>query len=162
MSATGSYAVVRRHEWPRCIALAQTIRTETTGRWIFKQSRVVGMDEFANAWQAAVVREVDFEHSGYALGTCLDAHEAILGRALVGEQSEAVTALAKVFTAGFPFERAVPVPDLPSDRLDAFCRQEYGDDEPPETAAALADANRFLQRGMAEISPDHIVVFIIK
>jgi hypothetical protein len=43
MSAIGSYFVVRRSQWPACLAAARNVRSETTGRWIFKNTQVVGL-----------------------------------------------------------------------------------------------------------------------
>jgi hypothetical protein len=161
MSAIGSYVVLRRGAWQGCLALAQNVRIQTTGRWIFKQSRVAGTEEFRRAWQAAVVLEAEFDHSGYVLGNYLDAQQAVNGVALVDEQSQPAKALSKVFTAGFFFDAPVVVPDLPAEELLAFCREEYGGDAPGMVEAITA-AHRFYLRGLAEISPEHVVVFVIR
>ena len=161
MSAIGSYAVLQRGEWNGCAALAQNVRTETTGRWMFKQSHVTGIEEFQRAWQAALVQEVAFDYSGYALGTYLDAQQEINGLALVDEQSESARVLARVFTAGFFFDTPVLLPVLPPERLTAFCTEEYGEEAAPAVEAVTA-ADGFFRRGLAEISSDRVVIFVIR
>jgi hypothetical protein len=160
MSAIGSYVVMRRSDLPGCIALAQNIRTETTGKWIFKQTQEVGHDEFYRAWKAGVVREADFEYSGYALGNYLDAQEAVNGAQLFDEQSETGQVLAKVFTAAFVFDAPVSLPAMAGEPLLEFCREEYGADA-QGMAEAITAADEFYRRGLAEITPEHLVVFVI-
>ncbi len=160
MSAIGSYAVLMRGELRGCLALTQSVRAQTTGRWIFKQTQVIGIEEFRRAWRAAVVREVDFDHSGYVLGNYVDAQQAINGIQLIDEQSEGARALSRIFTAAFLFDAPVSLPDLPAERLLAFCRKEYGGDA-AEMIEALTAAHLFYQRGLAEITPEHLVVFVI-
>src|SRR6266498_2993022 len=101
MSAIGNYTVLMRGGVPGCLALARSVHTQATGRWIFKQTQVIGIEEFRRAWGAAVVREVDFDYSGYVLGNYVDAQQAINGIQLVDEQSEEARALTKIFTAAF-------------------------------------------------------------
>jgi hypothetical protein len=95
------------------------------------------------------------------LDNYLDAQQAVNGVALVDEQSETARALSKVFTAGILFDAAVLVPELAAERLSAFCREEYG-----AAAAGMADAilaaDPFYRRGLAEISTDRVVVFVIR
>ena len=107
-----------------------------------------------------MVREVDFAHSGYVLGNYVDAQQAINGIQLVDEQSEGARALSKIFTAASLFDAPVSLPDLPAERLLAFCREEYGVDA-AEMIEALTAAHLFYQRGLAEITPEHLVVFVI-
>ena len=76
MSAIGSYAVMRRSQFPACVDYARQIRSESTGKWLFKKTEVVGANEFKQAWQAALVEEVHFDYSGYVLGNYLLAQEA--------------------------------------------------------------------------------------
>jgi hypothetical protein len=160
MSAIGSYSVVGRIEFPGCLARARDVRTETTGRWIFKQTRVVGIDEFKRAWRAAVRKSVDFEYSGYALGNYLDAQTTINGVRLFDEQSDAGRAFCQVFTAAFVFEQPVQLPELPPQGLMAFCREEHGEDAQGMTEAINA-AHVFYMRGLAEITSENLVVFVI-
>jgi hypothetical protein len=108
------------------MASARQIRSETTGKWMFKSTRVVGLDEFTASWRTAAVRDVQFDHSGYVLGNYLDAQDAVNHAQIFDEQSDDATALAKAFTAAFPFEQPVPLPDLAPAPLAAFCREEYG------------------------------------
>src|SRR5262245_61597323 len=118
MSAIGSYAIVSRERFRTCLAKAQEVHNETTGWWIFKTSRVVGVEEFNQAWREAVVEEVTFDYSGYALGNYyLDAQEAINQNVMFDEQSEAGRALSKVFTAAYFFDAPLSPPPLPSDQL---------------------------------------------
>ena len=63
MSALGSYEVLERARFEHCMDLARNVRTETTGKWIFKTSTVGGLAEFHYAWDAAVLRRIDFDHS---------------------------------------------------------------------------------------------------
>jgi hypothetical protein len=160
MSAIGSYVVMRRSDLLGCVALAQDVRTETTGKWIFKQTQELGHEEFRRAWQAGVVREVDFGYSGYVLGNYLDAQQAVNGTELFDEQSEMGKVLAKVFTAAFVFDAPVSLPAMAGEPLLAFCREEYGADAQGMAEAIIA-AGEFYRRGLAEITPEHLVVFVI-
>ncbi len=127
MSAIGSYSVLDRSDVADCLARARAVRSETAGRWIFKQTRVHGMEEFRRAWRAAVRKRVDFEYSGYVLGNYLDAQTA---------------------------------PELPPQVLEAFCRQEYGEDA-PRMAEAISAAHTFYARGFGEITRESQVVFVV-
>ena len=69
MSALGSYEALERARFEHCMDLARNVRTETTGKWIFKTSTVSGLAEFHHASNIAVLRRVNFDHSGYVLGT---------------------------------------------------------------------------------------------
>jgi hypothetical protein len=161
MSAIGSYAVLRREALSECVIKARNIRTETTGKWIFKRSRQVGHEEFRQAWREALVRQADFEHSGYVLGNYLDVQQAINEIQLIDERSESAQALAMAFTAAYPFDAPVSLPELPADELLAFCREEYGVDA-QSMVEALTAAHRFYRRGLDEITPEQVVVFIIQ
>ena len=161
MSAIGSYAVVRRHNFAACLDHARKIRSESSGKWLFKKTVVVGVSEFEQAWRSAVAEEVDFDYSGYVLGNYLDAQQTVNQIQLVDEQSEAATTLCKVFTAAFPFEERVTLPELASEPLLVFCQQEYGDDA-QEAVEALRAAHLFYQKGLGNISSENLVVFIIR
>ena len=160
MSAVGSYALLDRKGWPGCLADARNVRPETTGKWLWKRTDVVGVEEFKARWRAAVVREVGFDYSGYVLGNYLLAQEVINETRLVDEESEESRMLSKVFTAAFPFEAPIPLPDLPPEKLLAFCREEYGEDADGMTEAINA-AHAFYRRGLAEITSEQLVVFLI-
>ena len=162
MSAIGSYAVLKRSEWPTCLARARDVRSETSGAGIFKRQRSVGREAFAEAWQKALVREVPLEYSGYIVGNYLDAQDATNGTHYVDGLAEAERALSQVFTAGFVFDAPVSFPDLDRDRLLAFCRSEYGDDDAAGMVEAIEAAHTFYGRGMAEITAEHLVVFVIR
>ena len=161
MSAIGSYEVLDRAAFAVCMDRARQVKSETTGRWIFKSQRTVGLEEFNDAWRKAVRRTVDFEYSGYVLGNYLDAQEAVNGFRPFDEQSEIARTLARLFTAGFVFDRATILPELPPDRLRAFCHDEYGEDESNMASAILA-ADAFYRRGLAEITPETLVVFVMR
>jgi hypothetical protein len=65
-----------------------------------------------------------------------------------------------VFTAAFMFDAAVPLPELPPQKLKAFCRQEYGKDA-PGMAEAISAAHTFYARGFGEITCESLVVFVV-
>jgi len=60
VSAIGSYEVLDRTAFVACMDLARQVRSETTGKWIFKSSRIVGLNEFNEAWRSAVRHVVGF------------------------------------------------------------------------------------------------------
>jgi hypothetical protein len=78
MSAIGSYAVLRRRNFAACLEHTRQIRSESSGKWFFKKTAVVGVNEFKQAWQTALVEEVNFDYSGYVLGNYLDAQLAVI------------------------------------------------------------------------------------
>lgn len=161
MSAIGSYAVLRRALFPLCLERARSIRTETTGRWLFRSSLVAGMQAFEAAWKQALVAEVTFGYSGYVLGNYLDAQEALNSVGNSYEESEAATAIAKAFTAGFAFEERVSFPALPKEKLLVWCQGEYGKDA-EAIAEALVLAHEFYQQGLERVDRENLVVFIIR
>src|SRR5262245_50016632 len=97
MSAIGSYAVISRARFPSCLEKAEAVHNETSGWWIFKTSRVVGVEEFNQAWREALIEEVPFDQSGYVLGYYLDVQEVVNQKVLFDEESEVGRALSKVF-----------------------------------------------------------------
>jgi hypothetical protein len=161
MSAIGSYVLISRTKFAECLELVRNVHSETTGKWVLKKTRVVGMEEFKEAWSKAVITEVDFDCSGYVLGNYLDAQKVVNNIELVDEQSEVMTVLAKVFTAGFLFEQSISLPDLPSQQLLEFCREEYAD-EAAGMLEALNGAHAFFERGLGEITAENLVVFLIQ
>jgi hypothetical protein len=72
MSAIGSCAVLRRRNFAACLEHARHVHSESSGKWFFKKTAVVGVSEFKQAWQAALVEEVTFDYSGYALSKYAD------------------------------------------------------------------------------------------
>jgi hypothetical protein len=46
MSAIGSCGVLKRHNFTACLDHARNIRSESTGKWLFKKTSVVGIREF--------------------------------------------------------------------------------------------------------------------
>ena len=161
MSAIGSYAVLKRSQFPVCLDRARHICSESTGKWLFKKTAVAGISEFKQAWQAALVEEVNFDYSGYVLGNYLDAQHAMNQTQVVDEQSEAASALCKVFTAAFPFEAPVALPELASEPLLAYCQQEYGNDA-PGMVEALRAAHLLYKKGLSNITSENLVIFIIR
>ena len=161
MSAIGSYAVLRRSQLPVCLDRARQICSASSGKWLFKKTEVVGIIEFRQAWQAAVVDEVTFEYSGYVLGNYLDAQHAVNQIELANEQSEVARSLCKTFTAAFPFEIPVTFPELASEPLLSFCQQEYGNDA-QGMVEALKATHVFYQKGLSNITSENLVIFVIR
>jgi hypothetical protein len=142
MSAIGAYHVLNRTDFDACMKAA---RTKT----------------FKAAWEAAVSKTVDFDGSGYLLGQYLDAQREVNERELFDEQSEVGRTLAEVFTAAFVFDQPLEPPELLPDRLEEYCRDEYGQDG-PQMADALLATHAFYKQGLSEISPENLVVFVIR
>jgi hypothetical protein len=161
MSAIGSVVIVRRDAFAKCVLLASAVRTERKGWGPFKKVVTHGQDTFDKAWEAAVIDERDFAYSGYVLGNYLDAQRAISGLATKElEESDAARALCKVFTAAMPFEKVIPLPELPQQALHDFCVAEYrADADGMVTAIQAADA--FYRSTLERVSIDQIAVFII-
>lgn len=59
------------------------------------------------------------------------------------------------------FDSACTLPDLSEEKLHAFCRTEYGEDAPGMIEAIRA-AHSFYVRGLEEITPENLVVFVIR
>jgi hypothetical protein len=161
MSAIGSYEVLNRTRFTECLEAAQGVRPETSGTWIFKKTEVKGFDDFQASWKSSVIERVDFDYSGYVLGNYLDAQQEINQLQLFDEESEEALTLSKVFTAAFVFHRAVPLPEMPEDKLEAFCRHEY-DADGADLLEPLRAAHEFYARGLEAITPDNLVVFVIR
>jgi hypothetical protein len=160
MSAIGSYVVLRRQVLATCIERANEIRTESTGRWIFRRMKSVGMEEFTNAWASAIVETVSFEHSGNALGYYLDAQEDINRVEHSVDETPAARAISKAFPHAFLFETRRRFAELPPDRLAAWCREEYGE-EGQDLLPAVQAAHRFFAEGLARVDEENAVAFII-
>jgi hypothetical protein len=160
MSATGSYAVLRRAAFGACVERARNIRKETLGRWIFKSPVVVGTEEFKAAWAEALVEEADFGYSRYVIGNYIDAQEHVNSVPNRYERTETALALTKAFTVDFPFEQKETFPELPQEKLLAWCREEYGKDA-DSMAEAITAAHAFYQEGLARITAETVVVFLI-
>jgi len=161
MSAIGSYAVLRCRNFAACVEHARHIHSESGGKWLFKKTTVVGVNEFKQAWQAALVEEVNFDYSGYVLGNYLDAQLAVNQIQLADEQSEMASTLCKVFTAAFPFDAPVTLPELAPEPLLVFCQQEYGNDA-QGMVEALRSAHLFYAEGLSKIASENLVIFIIR
>ena len=161
MSAIGSYEILSRSDFQRCLDAARNIRTETSGKWLFKTTRTAGATEFTEMWQASTRKQVTFDYSGYVLGNYIDAQEVINETRLVDEQSDVSVTLAKAFTAAFVFDTPVVLPEFPADTLQAYCRHEYGD-EGEDLLGPIRAAHQFFAQGFAEITDQVLVVFIIR
>ena len=48
MSAIGTYEVLNRSDFQRCLDAARNIRTETSGTWLFKTTRTSGRPSSRN------------------------------------------------------------------------------------------------------------------
>jgi hypothetical protein len=127
---------------------------------MFRKTRTVGVREFEDAWRAAVVRTVDFDYSGYVLAHYVDAQLAI-NHVSLGEDDADTHVLSQVFMGVFIFRTRMSFPDLPQDQLQVFCRTEYREDA-GMAAEALRAAHAFYTRGVAEITPDTLVAFVIR
>jgi hypothetical protein len=152
-----------RGRWACCLAAARRVTSGTTGtigKWFFKRAQPTGLDEFRREWDAARLRSLDFDYSGRALASYLDAQEAISGATLVDRHCEVVKTLGKFFAAAFPFETAVPLLDLPRDRILTFCRDRFRETA-PDMVEEIEGAHIFFRRGLREISGKHLVVFVI-
>jgi hypothetical protein len=160
MSSTGSCDVMYRDRWPACLAAARRVTTATTGRWIFRRTEALGLDEFRHQWGVARLRSLDFDYPGEALGSYLDAQQAISGASPVDRECEIVKTLARFFTAAFPFETATPLLDLPRDRILTFCRDRFGE-AAPDMVEEIEAAHTFYRRGLREVTAKHLVVFVI-
>ncbi len=120
MSAIGSYEILSRSDFQRCLDAARNIRTETSGKWLFKTTRTAGATEFAEMWQASTRKQVTFDYSGYVLGNYIDAQEVINQTRLVDEQSDVSV------TAGQGIHRGVRVRHRPSSAPSISGRQATG------------------------------------
>jgi hypothetical protein len=161
MSAIGSYEVLTRAGFPACLDAARNVHPETTGKWIFKTARVEGRDAFDTAWAAARVDAVDFNYSGYVLGNYLDAQLVINNLRLFDEESDTALTLANVFTEAFVFDVPRTLPELPAEKLQAYCREEYSEDG-QDLIEPIQAAHAFYAEGIAAISAAHLVVFVIR
>jgi hypothetical protein len=162
MDITGSYAVLKRAKFPLCVAKAQEVRKQTIGWWIFKITRATGVEAFHQAWREALVEEVHFDDYGVVLGNYLYAQKDLNALLMFDEQSETIAVLSKVFKAAFPFDEPLSLPPLPPDRLLPYCREEFGEGNAPGLAKSLQAADAFYRRGLAAITPELLVVFIIR
>jgi hypothetical protein len=161
MSAIGTCVILRRQGYAECLERASEIRTETSGRWVFKKSFVSGLAEFRQAWEKHVVEEKLFGFSGYVIGWYLDAQEEINGRNLYDQQTDAVKLLSRAFTSAFPFEHRVKFPELPQDDLLRFVNNEFGPTDAEGMIEALQGAHRFYLEGMEKIDEQNVGIFII-
>ena len=161
MSAIGSYEILSRVSFDDCLEAARSVRPEATSTSIFKKTEVKALDEFQARWKSSVIERVDFEYSGYVLGNYLDAQAEINQLQLFDEDSEEATTLSKVFTSAFVFHRTVPLPEMPYDKLEAFCRHEY-DADGADLLEPLRAAHEFYARGLEAITADNLVVFVIR
>jgi hypothetical protein len=161
MSAIGSYEVLTREGFAASLEAARNVRTEISGKWIFKTTEEKGREAFDAVWRASLVERVDFDYSGYVLGNYLDAQYEVNGLRLFDEESEPALALSKVFTAAFIFESPRTLPDLPVEKLEAFCRAEYNE-AGPELIEPFQAAHTFYARGLSAITNANLVVFVIR
>lgn len=161
MSAIGSYEVLTRAGFAACLDAARNVHPETTGKWVFKTTKVQGRDAFDAAWTAARVDAVVFDYSGYVLGNYLDAQLAINNLRLFDEESDIAQALALVFTEAFVFDTPRTLPELPAEKLQAYCREEYSEDG-QDLIEPIQAAHAFYAEGLAAISPTNLVVFVIR
>ena len=161
MSAIGSYIVINRLKFSDCLELARQIHSEHSGKWMFKKTQVVGLDEFKAAWSHSVLKEVSFDYSGYVIGNYLDAQKAVNNVDLADEQSEVMSVLCKAFLAAFVFEQPTTLPELSPENLLNFCREEYGENDSESAFEAINAAHDFYKRGLSETTAENLVVFLM-
>jgi hypothetical protein len=139
------------------------MRTEVTGKWIFKKPVTRGRDEFNAAWAAALVEEVDFEYSGYVLGDYLDAQGTSQRRPNRGTGAVRGSPVDEqaVHSRHTFEERPAPFPAIEEQALHAFCQDEYGGDA-DSLYQAIQAAHEFYRRGLARLSETHVVMFVIR
>jgi len=142
MSAFGTWEVLSREDFERCLPLC-------------------GTAAFPPAWQRAVVRRKDFDHSGYVLGNYVDAQAELNQLRLFDEESDVARQLARAFTAAYVFDNPVPLPELPPERLAEYCRDEYGA-EGDSLVEPLRAAHAFFTQGLREVNDENLVVFVIR
>jgi hypothetical protein len=160
MSAIGSYEVLNRAKFDACIEAARKVKTTITRLWFTTRSTTTGLEEFHALWRASVLKTVDFDYAGWVIGQYLDAQNALNEKEFLDEESELGQVLMRIFTAAFVFDRPLAFPGLPASALEAYCREEYGEDG-PGMAQAITAAHAFYAQGMKEITPENLVVFVI-
>jgi hypothetical protein len=142
VSAVGSYEVLNRAGFAECLALARNVRSETTGKWMFTQTRVTGLPEFNEAWKRSVLHRVDFDYSGYVIGNSRKGPEQSLrGRVHIRRARSAA----------------------------GSCGREAGDvlplrvrRRPTRAVEAIVAAHAFYAKGLGELTPDTLVAFVIR
>ena len=91
----------------------------------------------------------------------IDVQLAMNDASLFDDESELALILCRVFTAGFVFDTPATLPELSDEKISTYCRTEYADTR-PEMIEALGAAHSFYQRGLAEVTPENLVVFVIR
>lgn len=155
MSAIGSFVVLRRDDFEKCLMVANSVASNAE-----QQAREV----FLDSWSAAIGFEKFFSGSGYALGYFLDCQNAINDVFEHSQELDQTTEgklLSRFFVAAFPFlEPTAPLPPLDGQKLHEYCLTEW-----PEAAhemqAAIKEAERFFCTGL-EHTDNAIVVFLIR
>ena len=149
---------MRSHDLDRCLELAS--RVEPEGRkWPWQSASESGGEVFAREWAAAVQEEVVFDGSGDLLTAYFLAQSTLNDLDDPFDSPEGMI-LAKVFTAAFPARAVARFPALEERALKEFCADEWGDDG-PGVREGIAQAQAFVESGMARIGPDQAVVFVI-
>jgi hypothetical protein len=160
MSAIGSYVVLRREGFRECVRVAADVRTEATGKWIFKKPVTRGRDEFNAAWTATLVEEVGF----WICARRLSRRSRTVNGVRTGERERSAAALTlnKLFAAAIPFEETpAPFPAMEEQTLRALARANT------ETTL-IACIRRSKPRmnsaaaGLARLSETHVVTFVIR
>lgn len=158
MSAIGSCVILNRPGFEVCLTLARDINTEPDKS---ESSEGKTVEEFHRNWNNHIVEEIIFDHSGYVLGNYIDAQSVVNGLETVGTDAEAADLLAKIFFAGFPFDSSFFFPDLPIDKLQQFCQDEYGEDDAPAMTEAITAAHEFYRQNLLKVTADTVAVFVI-
>ena len=114
----------------RCLGLARNVRTESTGKWIFRKSRVIGLPEFREAWRAPYCAESISTTQATSWETIWTPKERATRRSSSmssrrwREYSPACSRRRSFST------RRVRCRISPRKKLHAFCGAEYGTDAP--------------------------------
>lgn len=161
MSTIGSCVILNRSGFEYCLELARNIKSGPQKPVSSEPSNGMVVEDFHRNWNSHIVEEITFDYSGYALGNYIDAQGVINGIETFGDDTEAAELLAKIFMAGFPFERPVDFPDLPDDKLEQFCREEFGTDDAQAMTEAIYAAHEFYRQGLLKVTTETVAVFVI-
>jgi hypothetical protein len=159
VSAIGSYVRIATPDLDRCLEIASRVTTEQPFRWPWQAKTENAREVFAREWAAAVREEVVLDGSGHLLSSYFLAQSELNSLEDPFDSREGMI-LARVFTAAFPARVAQALPELERNALEEFCVSEWGD-EGREACAGLARAHEFFKTGMASITQNEAVVFII-
>lgn len=161
MSTIGSCVILNRSGFRDCLDVARNIQSDPRNDTPSQPANQPAVEDFHRSWNIHIVEEITFDYSGYVLGIYMDAQSVINGVATFFDDNEEADLLAKIFIAGFPFERSFFFPDLPADKLQEFCQREYGEDDAQSMTEAINAAHEFYRQGLLKVTTDSVAVFVI-